>query len=337
MLYVTTRNHQDAFTASHALTQNRSADGGLYVPLKLPKFTPQEVKKLSQLSFGQCVAEMLNLFFSVKLTGWDVDFSIGRYPLRLEPLAHRIFMAETWHNPDWQYQRLEKNLLQLLPAEAELPGNWVSVAVRMAVLAGILGNMDVPGSGSVDIAAVSGDFTTPISAWYLRKMGFPVGNIICCCNENNQFWDLLCNGQMRTDSISLSTIVPEADTILPVNLERLISDAFGVAETARYLDCCRTGAVYSVSDLMLQQLRKGLYASVVSSVRVETTIPNVYKTHNYILTPASALAYAGFLDYRAKTGVIRPAIVLCNKSPVWDAETVAKFMDIPAAELKKML
>ena len=129
MLYVTTRNYQDAFTTHHVLTQGRGADGGLYVPLHFPKFSEQELSKLFSKSFGQCVAEMLNSFFSTKLNGWDVDFCIGRYPVRIEQPAHRILMAETWHNPEWQYQRLEKNLKDLLHAETEVPGNWVSVAL----------------------------------------------------------------------------------------------------------------------------------------------------------------------------------------------------------------
>jgi threonine synthase len=337
LLYVTTRNDQDTFTTNHVLTQNWGTDGGLFVPLNFPKISAQEWKKLSEMSFGQCVAEILNLFFSTKLTGWDVDFSIGRYPARLEQLAHRIFMAETWHNPQWQYQRIEKNLMELLSSEVNIPGNWVSIAIRMAVLAGILGHREISDMVPTDIAVVTGDFTLPISAWYLRKMGFPIGNIICCCNENNQFWELFCNGQMRTDVTRISTIVPEADVIMPVNLERLISDCSTIAETERYLSCNKTGTTYSVSDGMLQLLRRELFVSVVSSVRIETTIPNVYKTHNYILSPASALAYSGLLDYRAKTGITRNAIVICDQSPVCDAETVARVMDIPLAKLQKLI
>lgn len=337
MLYVTTRNYQDTFTTAHVLMQSRAADGGLYTPLHFPKLTEQERNRLSGMPFGQCVAELLNLFFSTKLTGWDVDFSVGRYPVRMEQLPHRILMTETWHNLECQYRRLEKNLMELLQAEADIPGNWISVAIRMAVLADVLGNRELLGTGPVDISAVCGDFTIPISAWYLREMGFPIGNIICCCNENNQFWDLLCNGQMRMDSICRSSIVPEADVILPVNLERLISYCGDVLEVQRYLECCRTGSVYSASDILLRQIHRGLYASVVSSSRIETAIPNVYKTHQYILTPSSALAYSGLLDYRAKTGIARSAIVLCDDSPVCAAETVAGFMDMPVDELKKLI
>lgn len=337
MLYVTTRNHQDTFTAHTVLTHSKAEDGSLFVPLHFPKVSSQEQAKLANLSFGQCVAEILNMFFSVQLTGWDIDFSLGRYPIRLEPLAHRIYIAETWHNPDWNFSRVEQNLRQLLHSDAHIPGNWVSIAIRMAVLAGILGNPELLGRGLVDISVITGDFTLPISAWYLRKMGFPVGNIICCCNENNQFWNLICNGQIPTDELSVSTLIPEADVTLPINLERLILECGGLAETACFDNCCKSGEVYSVSDNLLQQFRTGIYANVISSSRVETTIPNVYKTHGYIMDPALALAYSGLLDYRAKTGITRTSIAISDASPICTADIVAKAMEILVAELKKMI
>ena len=337
MLYVTTRNNRDAFTACHSMTRSRAEDGGLYVPMHLPKLTHQEISRFSSLSFGQCVAEMLNLFFATKLTGWDVDFSIGRYPVRLEQLAHKIMMAESWHNPDWYYDRLEKNLMALLQTENRTPGSWVSIAVRMAVLAGFLSTEELREKESVDISVVSGDMTLPISAWYLRKMGFPVGNIICCCNENRLLWDLFCTGQMRTEGNPVSTIVPQADVALPINLERLIADCGDVSEVLRYHAACVDRAIYTAADVLMQQLHKGLFVSVVSSTRVETTIPNVSRTHDYILTPASALAYSGLLDYRAKTGITRTAIVLCDSCPICEAEIIGKLLDISPEELKKRI
>ena len=337
MLYVTTGNNQEVFTNYHVRTENRGMDGGLFVPLKLPRFSPEELNRLREMSFGHRISEILNLFFSEKLTGWDVEFSIGRYPVRMEQLAHKIIMAETWHNPDWHYKRMEKNLTELLCAGTNISGNWVSVAIKMSVFAGIFGSSEMFDQGPVDIAVVSGDFTDPISAWYLRKMGFPVGNIICCCNENNQIWDLLCNGQMHTNSISLSTIVPEADISLPENLERLIFDCGGTDEAKRFKNCCRAGSVYAVSETMLQNLRQGLLSCVVSSDRVRNTIPNVFKSHKYLLSPSSALAYSGMLDYRSKTGITRTAVIICDRSPICDLETISNIMDISVSDLKKLV
>ena len=337
MLYKTTRNDQDAFTTAHALTRDRDADGGLYLPFHFPKYTEEEQKRLRALSFNQRIAEILNLFFSAKLTGWDVDFSTGRYPVRLEAFPHRIYLAECWHNRDGQYARLEQNLLQLLGVQTADSGNWVNIAVRMAVLAGILGEHSELGDGTVDMVMVSGDFTVPISAWYLRKMGFPVGNIICCCNENNQLWELICHGQMRTDGIAIQTFIPEADVVLPVNLERLIYGCGGREKTMRYLDCVSKGTVFSASDSLMAEMRRGIYVSVVSSDRVETAIPNVYNSYRYFLTPASALAYSGLMDYRSKTGITRPAVVLCDNSPACNRDAIAKAMNMTTEEFGKLI
>ena len=76
---------------------------------------------------------------------------------------------------------------------------------------------------------------------------------------------------------------------------------------------------------------------MVSSDRVETTIPNVYKTHGYVLAPASSLAYCGLLDYRTKTGITRPAVVFCDSNPSCDPEVVARAMDISVAQLNKLI
>ena len=337
MLYVTTRNRRDSLTVQHVLDRDRGDGGGLYLPMHFPVLSEAERKALAGKSFNQRVAELLNLFFSAKLTSWDVDFSTGRYPVRLEAFPHRIFLAEFWHNPDWQFARLERNLLELVGVRANGPESWGRIAVRMALLAGILGESSELGDGCVDIVAVSGDFTVPISAWYLRKMGFPIGNIICCCNENNQLWELFCHGQMRTEGTAVSTFIPEADVVLPVNLERLISGCGGAEEVNRYLDCAGHGSAYSVSDALLQELRKGLYVSVVSSDRVETAIPNVYNSYRYLMTPASALAYSGLMDYRSKTGITRSAVVLCDDSPSCAGDAVMKAMNITAEEFKKRI
>ena len=38
MLYITTRNNYDAFTAYRTLGEGRGPDGGLFVPFQMPHF-----------------------------------------------------------------------------------------------------------------------------------------------------------------------------------------------------------------------------------------------------------------------------------------------------------
>ena len=85
MLYVTTRNKHDAYTAHRTQLSDRAPDGGLYLPFRMVTWERQQVLALADKTFGQCVAETLNQFFACRLTGWDVDFSIGRNPVSVVP------------------------------------------------------------------------------------------------------------------------------------------------------------------------------------------------------------------------------------------------------------
>ena len=55
----------------------------------------------------------------------------------------------------------------------------------------------------------------------------------------------------------------------------------------------------------------------------------------YLLSATGAFAYAGLLDYRAKMGAIRPALVWSEKSPEQDAERVAKALRVSEETLRR--
>ena len=108
MLYVTTRNERDAFTVQHVLSNDRGSDGGLFLPISFPKISEENIDKLRERTFNQRISSILNVFFSGKLSGWDLDFSVGRFPVRLNELPHRMVMGEFWHNPQWRYEYVER-------------------------------------------------------------------------------------------------------------------------------------------------------------------------------------------------------------------------------------
>ena len=92
-----------------------------------------------------------------------------------------------------------------------------------------------------------------------------------------------------------------------------------------------------VSDTMLKQLRKGLFVSVVSSQRIQKTISGVCSSHSYVMTPATALAYAGLMDYRAKSGETNPGIIWSEKSPVHETLRISQALGMSQQELQHKL
>ncbi len=340
MLYVTTRNTKDAFTVSHAINRNRCADGGLYVPYQLQMMTEDEIMALKDKSFSQCVADVLNLFFGAKLSSFDIDLCIGRYSYQMNSMSHKITVAEIWHNPDSDFDGIVRrigNLLKTDAASAEMPSNWVSIAVRIAVLFGIFSELyrdeTVDVSNKVDVSVSAGDFQMPMAVWYARQMGLPIGTIICGCNQNGTLWDLIHHGQMKTDTVAVQTLTPKCDYAVAPNLERLIFSCLGEKDVHRYAEACAKGGLYVLSEDQTKALSAGLFSAVVSDRRMKNVINSVYRTNQYLLDPYSALAFGALQDFRAVAGETRPALILSESSASCSSETVAEALGITPQEL----
>ncbi len=337
MLYVTTRNKTDTVTALQVLQEDRGTDGGFFVPVSHPCFSGEELTSLAEQGFSACVAEVLNRLFPVSLSAWDIRFCIGRKPVRIQPLGHRTSVAETWHNPQWDYEYLVKRISMALGSQGEESGDWTRIAIRIAVLFGVYSDLTKTGVNSFDVAVLSGDFTAAISAWYARQWGLPIGSILCCCNENHELWNLICHGELRTDGVSLSTEIPEADVSVPKALERLVFSCGDTEEVSAYLEACRSGRGYVPGKTTLEKMREGLYVSVVSAQRALETISGIYHTHGYLATPQTALAYAGLMDYRTKTGTIRQTVILADHSPKGLLHTISNAIGLSEEELQQHL
>ncbi len=344
MLYVTSRNKKETYPAPKAVSQTRGPDGGLYMPMHLNPMSWAEVRDIAELPFSEILSQTLNYFFQTKLTRWDMEFGLGRFPVRLAPMNHRIIIGELWHNHEGQFSWLIQELHRRIASEqgaAVLPTPWLDTGVRLAVLWGIFGALIREGLVSeeqkMDVVLVAGDLYGPLAAWYGRQMGLPIANIVCCCNENNSLWELLVNGQFRTDTVSVTTSTPEADIAIPEGLEAFLSLCCGYKEVERYLEICRKGGIYSPGEEAMEKLRQGIQVCVVSDGRMMSTIPNVYSTSGYLLSPYGALSYAGLQDYRARTGESRDALLLCERSAAADEPTVALALKITPEELQQLI
>ena len=344
MLYVTTRDPRDAYTANRAMSENRCPEGGFYVPMRLPQYDHEKIALLAENSFSQNVADVLNQLFATQLDGWGVEFGIGRYPVKLVPLMGKITVAESWHNPLYRFERLANGIEKALRQSDQIskqPSDWLLIASRIAILFGIEGQLLQNGTlakdQKLDISLPAGNLSAPMAAWYAKNMGLPIGTIVCCCNENTALWNLFHKGQLHTAAVAVRTHTPESDYTVPDDLERLIFATLGRQETERFCKACRFGSLYELESEQIKRLRDGLYISVISDKRMASTIPNLYKTAAYVPDPDTALAYSGLTDYRAATGESRPALLLSEESPMYSLEFAAQCMGITPAELKQIL
>lgn len=339
MLYTTTRSDHDTYTPERALKEERAPDGGFYVPMQPVKYSQEELSALLNQTPGGIIASVLNQLFNSRLTEQDLDFCLGKNFYRLCSMSHRITLAELWRNPDGDFSRIQRLLAERAAIDKrQTPvGEWMEIATRIAMLFVIFSQMWKGSREKTDISLLSGNFYDPMAAWYAREMGLPIGNIICCSNENGAVWDLLKKGELKTRSASRKTSTPKCDIAVPAGVERLIRGSLGSAEARRYGAIREAGGVYTLNPEQLRVLRQGMYACVISDRRLSRVIANVYATNGYILCPYSALTYAGLMDYRAATGQSGAALIISGYSPIQCEDTVAAALGISVSELHERL
>ena len=337
MLYVSTRDKTNSFTSYRTLHNDRAPDGGLFVPFRLPAFSAEDIAAMKGGRFGHTVAKILNLFFSTGISGWDVEFAVGRRPFRTKVMPHRLSICELWHNPNGEYAYMENALYSKLSGTTNTcPTEWAKVAIRIAVLFGIYGE-SADDDSVPDIAVTVGDFSVPMAAWYARRMGLPIGTIICTCNENGAVWELLNRGEMNTGLSAVHTDYPVLDHPCPHGIERLVFSTLGIQESLRFADVQQHGGIYAINEECLAEVNCGLFAAVVSGRRTRSVISSTYRSNHYIIDGFGAIAFAGLQDYRASTGESCNTLLLSDNSPVLSKNRIAKILGISAEDVKKNL
>ena len=303
MLYVSTRNPADTYTAYRALHEDITPDGGQYVPFHLPVFTREELSAFRHQSFCATVAQMLNLLFSLNLSDCDIENAIGRAPVKLETVGQRLEIAELWHNPEGDCQHIFNRFYKLIGQSEHTPVGWSVVAIKIALLFAVYGAAEKP-LNNFDIAVIADDFSDITAVCYCKKMGLPVNLLICACNEGSSVWDLVNKGEFSTGTHN------------PKYLESFLYTYFDAEQVRIYLNACNSKSIYRIDELCQQKLSEGMFAAVVSDKRADTVITSMLSSNQYALDTNAAVAYGALQDYRACIGVSNDTLILSKQRPV---------------------
>lgn len=311
MRYMTTRADQETDAIMEVLSSSVAPDGGLYIPCSVSAYTHADLESFVQLGFAETVAKILNQFFSAQLNGWDIEFCLGRNPIKYTNPGRKVLAVQTWHNPGGSYRFAVEEIYKLL--RKDLAGaccGWAKVAISTAIMFGVyteLRRCDAISCGDVfDISVRAGDFTQPVAALYCKKMGMPIGKIIICTTENSAIWDLVNHAQFGT-----SLLKPEQK----IGMERLICGIYGHEETLKYKAACDRHGVYSLPEEDADKIGDSIFAAVIGTMRIGTIASSVQRTSGCRLNMDAAVCYAGIQDYRAKTGQGSVAILFSHVNP----------------------
>lgn len=308
MLYLNTRNKADSFTAHKVLRTKSASDGGIFMPMSLPAQNDISLAVFEQMGFGDTVAAVFNLFYGTKLTGWDVDFAVGRQTFDLVSAGYKISLAESWHNPAGSHDYLVQKLHQLVTGEkipAQAVNFWFRTTVDIAILFAVYGKYCRQEIYEFDVAVETGDLQLLLAIRCAQKMGMPIRKIILGSVEGDGLWEFISNGAYQMNRNGC-----------PAGLEALLWLEFGYCEAAGYLYALQNRHIYKLNDLRLAQFKQGLFTSVVGDNRAANVVDSTIRTNNYQMELSTARAFAALQDYRAKTGENKNTLLFARNLPV---------------------
>jgi threonine synthase len=169
----------------------------------------------------------------------------------------------------------------------------------------------------VHVCVPTGNFGNILAAYYAKKMGVPIGKLICASNSNNVLTDFISTGTYDKNRKFYTTISPSMDILISSNLERLLYDLSGHDDelVSWYMKKLAETGVYSVNPAIKSKLETYFWANYCDDEKTKLVIRAVFGKYNYLIDPHTAVAYDVLNHYRYKTGDTTPAIVASTASP----------------------
>ncbi len=168
----------------------------------------------------------------------------------------------------------------------------------------------------VNFCVPTGNFGDILAGYLAKKLGLPVGRLICASNANNVLTDFIRTGCYDRRRTLHKTLSPSMDILVSSNLERLLyfmsQDSNLVAQLMKKLN---TEGYYQVSPELQKAIADEFWAGFCDDQKAQAVINRGFKDYGYLCDTHTASAWAVAEDYVNQTGDHAPMVVLSTASP----------------------
>lgn len=170
----------------------------------------------------------------------------------------------------------------------------------------------------VNFAVPTGNFGNILAAYYAKRMGLPVGKLLCASNRNNVLTDFIRTGKYDVRREFYKTMSPSMDILISSNLERLLFEISGrnAELVAERMNALKTDGVYEISEAEREALSEFFFAGCASEDQTVEAIYDVFTDVGYPMDTHTGVAMSVAQDYFAKEkDDKRSMVVVSTASP----------------------
>ena len=215
--------------------------------------------------------------------------------------------------------------------------NWgrilPQVVYYISAYCDLLNAKEIKLGDKVNYCVPTGNFGNILACYYARRMGLPVGKLICASNRNDVLTEFIRTGVYDRNRPFHATMSPSMDILISSNLERLLFDLSGgddqlVRSLMGQLE--KTGR-YEVPGEMREKLGELFYGGFCGEEDTASTVAMLYRC-GYLIDTHTAVAAKVLTDYRRETGDMTPAIFVSTASPYKFCDSVLSAIGETPAE-----
>ena len=171
-----------------------------------------------------------------------------------------------------------------------------------------------------DFAVPCGNFGNILAAYYAKRMGLPVGRLLCASNKNNVLTDFIRTGNYNAKRTFFKTMSPSMDILVSSNLERLVFELSGrdAKRTRERMDSLSETGKYEITQEELKSLRSEFSAGFTSEDDTVECIYEYFSDYGYPMDTHTGVAMSVADRYLEKRDPLAPKhvmIVVSTASP----------------------
>lgn len=171
-----------------------------------------------------------------------------------------------------------------------------------------------------DFTVPCGNFGNILAAYYAKKMGLPVGRLLCASNKNNVLTDFIRTGGYNAKRTFYKTMSPSMDILISSNLERLLFELSGrdTRLTKERMASLQETGKYSISAEELKALRSEFSAGFTSEDDTVECVYEYFTEYGYPMDTHTGVAMSvadRYLEKRDPLAPKRVMIVVSTASP----------------------
>lgn len=169
----------------------------------------------------------------------------------------------------------------------------------------------------VNFTVPTGNFGNILAAYYAKRMGLPIGKLICASNSNNVLTEFFKDGHYNAKRTFYKTMSPSMDILISSNLERLLYELTGrdSAKVADMMKQLKEDGKYVISADMKEKLDSEFYADFCDEKETAETIKNAFAKYGYLMDTHTAVAYGVYDKYVHKTGDTKATVIASTANP----------------------